>query len=195
MPRQNVDDIEELREKIRDGLIPYDSKEKIQLNMTPENLEKIIFITGEYGERTFAFDFELIKKLDLTGVSFKNVMVKNTNFRDSKGVKFNPQEVFHKSLYNCVLGDAELTGPLDDAFVEKANFRGCKGAVIDPQKISGKCMRNAKLADVQIIGSFDGVDITGVDFTDAEIVESSEEIDTCTTFPKLDKKTKIKTLI
>lgn len=94
---------------MRLGLAQYDGIDKIRLDMSHVMLEKLIFLQEEEGRKTFAFDFNLIKKIDLSGVSFDDVSVEYVDFTGSKGeTAINPQTVFLGSLVGTTLSDVKL---------------------------------------------------------------------------------------
>lgn len=157
-----------LRQELEKGLKRYKETEKIKFNMSHNMLERLIFL-NEGKRKVIAFDFELIKKLDLSNVSFDNVDVKGRDFTGSKGVKINPQTVYNKSLYQTKLTNVELDGSFNGVHVEFADFTGSKGAIIDPQTVYDKSLFSTKLKDVKINGIFEGVNVYKADFTGAII--------------------------
>lgn len=68
----------------------------------------------------------LLCKLDLTGVSWDNVDVRNVDFRNCQGIMLDPQKVYNKDLSN-VLAD-ENTSIIDDfneVILMNANINNC----------------------------------------------------------------------
>lgn len=160
--------IEQLREELKENLQKNYKKLKnkhIKLNIQPELLEKLIFKSAGYRCKKLAISIELLKMLDLTGVSWDCVDIQEIDFSNTKGVKINPQEVFLKSLSNTKLCDVKIIGKFDYVYISGTDFTGSKGAKIDPQKVFFRNLQGTKLCDAKIIGKFDAVDISGTDFT------------------------------
>lgn len=158
--------IQDLRNNLIKKLTHYSGKEKIKLDIPDNVLDQILF-DGPRRNKQIAFDFELMKKLDLSNVSFDNLFCieEGLNFTGSKGAKINPQIIFYDYLKNSILCDVEFTGSFDGVDVSGANFTGSKGAKINPQTIENKSLENTVLCDVEFNGPFDSVNICGADFT------------------------------
>jgi uncharacterized protein YjbI with pentapeptide repeats len=193
--------LEELRKELIRKLEEYTDNKKIKLNIESKEIEELIFIKhSEYIAE--AFDFELIKKLDLTGVSFEQVCIEDVDFTGSYGVQINPQTVYNKNCRDTKFCDVEIVGSFDGVCIIDANFKGSKGAQINPQRILNKNCSRVVFRDAKIIGSFDDVSIIGADFTgsygakinpqtiynrncmfvnfcDVELIEPLDDVDIC----------------
>ncbi len=152
----------EIREELVKILEHYNSKEHLLYDIDYEIYRKILL---NKEDNSFAIDFNLVKKLDLSNFSFDNVNIRFLNFKGSKGVKINPQKVYNKDLSYCILEGAEVEGSFDDALIYYTNFKGTNGIEINPQKVRGKNLAGAVLTDTTITGSFDGTYIRGTEFT------------------------------
>lgn len=131
-------------------------------------MECLIFnIENEYGARRkkFIFDFNLIKKLDLSGVSFADVWVGGFDFRKSKGVKINPQTIFGKDFSSVIAEGVEFVGPFDEVEIIGTDFSGSKGAKINPFRLKYSSLNSVKAKDVEFIGSFKSVATIRIDFS------------------------------
>jgi len=147
----NEIELQKLREELRLGLRKYNGIDKIRFDMSHEMLEKLIFLQDEEGRKTFAFDFNLIKKIDLGGVSFDDASVEYVDFTGSKGAVINPQTVYGKSLLGAKLADAEIKGTFDGVNIRGADFTGSKGeAVINPQTVFLGSLVGTTLSDVKL---------------------------------------------
>lgn len=141
--------VEKLRNELAKELYNYYGTEKIKFDLTKEELEDIIFEYENPKKKKMAFNFTLIKKIDLSGVDFTNVDISGLNFNGSKGVQINPQTVYNKDLSDVTATDVEFIGSFDDVLIVKSDFTGSKGARIDDdtaKKITGSC----NLTDVEI---------------------------------------------
>ncbi len=155
-----------LRQTLREKLKQVE-KGPLKLEIEPDILDKIIFERSEgyYSgydfieqiRKTFAIHFSLIKKLDLTGISFENVDVSNCNFANSFGVTIDPQKVYRKDLSETKLKDVTLDGSFDGCIVRATDFSGSKNAIIYPELVLQGDIRgtNFKDAEVRVINSFD----------------------------------------
>ena len=157
-----------LRQELEKGLKRYKETEKIKFNMSHNMLERLIFL-NEGKRKVIAFDFELIKKLDLSNVSFDNVAIIDADFTGSTGAIIDPQTIYDKSFEETKLTDVEINGSFVGVNVYGTDFTGSKGAKIDPQTVRDKLFYGTKLTDVKINGSFEGVNVYKADFTGAII--------------------------
>ena len=114
--------ISDLREELRKNLEEYKSTDHYYLDIDKEIYRDILLNKDDY---SFAIDFNLVKKLDLSNFSFDNVNVKGLNFKGSKGVIINPQKIFEKDLSFCNLEDVTINGSFNDVLVYYTNFKGC----------------------------------------------------------------------
>lgn len=156
--------IGKIRNELEQELKQYDIEQgHIQLNIPSKVLEKIIFkhnYTCDCLE--FAFDFEQIKKLDLSSVSFDGVKVFNKDFSNSKGVKINPQTVHEKNIMNTILKDVEIVGSFDDVKIKGASFKGSVGAIVDLCCIYENDARNVDFCDAYVVNyRYRGAKTTG----------------------------------
>lgn len=112
--------IRNVRSYLERSLFEYDKEDKIVLNVSKKLLNRLLF-----EDNKIAFDFEQIKKLNLSDACFDGKCVMGLDFTGSKGARINPQKVMNKSLYKTTLTDAQIIGSLDGVDVEKTNFDGC----------------------------------------------------------------------
>lgn len=168
----NKQNTEKLRKELITLLEQYNGTEKVKLNISKGLLDALLF-EQEYiiknDSNTFVkkimISFELVKKLDLSNVSFDYVDISGKDFTGSKGAIINPQTIYKKDLSNTILTDTQIIGDFTEARLHKTNFTGSKGAKIDPHKIYIGNLSNAKLADTEIIGPLYNTIIVGTDFT------------------------------
>src|SRR5574344_2695634 len=134
----NDKNIEELREKLICELTAYKGTEKIKLNIKKEILDKILFqMINPKGikHKEFAFDFKLMKKLDLSKVSFDNVNIIAENFTGSYGVKINPQTIYRRNMVEATLAGVTFIGSFDKVAINGADCTRSKNAFVDPESI------------------------------------------------------------
>lgn len=159
-----------IRKLLIDELKDYNGK-PIRINLSNvsgvNGLESIIFKEhldndGKY-VKVIALDKEILKKIDLSNVSFKDVSVAGYSFAGLTGVKINPQEVYGKNLSGCCFDGVVFTGGFDGCVISHANFKGSKGAYINPK---GKDLTGCILSDV----TFTSYPITDaiIDYADFE---------------------------
>lgn len=178
-------EIRKIREILKEKLEKYYGKEHIKLDIEPKDLEKIIFkpklnslvylqnlAVGNSREDskelatyyTFAIDLDLLKKLDLTGVSFFQVDVRGENFAGSKGINLSPQFVYLQDFSHTTLTDVKILATFHDCKIVGTNFTGSKGAIIEPQKVHKKNLSYAILKNVEIKGYIDDCIVEGTVF-------------------------------
>ena len=150
---------------------------KKQLKLKKSVLEKLIFDNKlcyckiqDYNNiiktcKVFSVDKSILKKLDLSEVSFDDFLAENVDFSGLYGVKLNPQKVYSKSLCCSVLDGVEITGSFDDVNVERTNFKGILGNnKINPQTLNSKSLYGTNLSGIEIIGSYNNVNVERTNF-------------------------------
>ncbi|MBP3766118.1 MAG: pentapeptide repeat-containing protein [Bacilli bacterium] len=150
----------ELRTALKEELESYMGKDHIKLSVDDKLLKRILI-----ENKKFAIDFELVKKLDLTGFKFFNIDISGLDFTGSKGVRINPQKILNKDMHLCKLNSVTIKGSLDDVLIIGTDFTGSNGARINPEKVAFKNMSCAKLNDAKIISDVKNVYIAGTDFS------------------------------
>ena len=166
-------DLTKLLEKFEKNKV-NNEETHIKLDIAPKLLEKIIFENIADDTKDFAIPMELLKNLDLTGISFEDVDIRMVDFTGSKGAVINPQEVYYKNMSGAKLSGVELVGSFEGVNIVNTDFTGSTGAVINPQEVYDKDMNGAKLNGVTIIGSFKDVDYKDADFTGTIFDESKK---------------------
>ena len=99
--------IEKYRRELTEKLAEYKGDEPIRLNWPVEFLNKVLFM--RYGNlKIFAIPFKLVKKLDLSNVDFSGMDISGMNFKNTYGVKINPQKLAGEMLEDedalCFIG-------------------------------------------------------------------------------------------
>lgn len=144
-------------------LSSYEGEEKVKLiGITPKNLERVIFPEESelhpdkyYSNKRILLcrdDWELIKKLDLSDITFRNVDIDGLDFTGSYGVKINPQIVFDKSCRLTKFKDVEFVGSFDDVDIYGADFTGSKEAFISISKV--RDCRDTNFNDAFVVGLY-----------------------------------------
>lgn len=115
--------------------------------------------------KVFSVNKEILKKLDLSIVSFDDFLVENIDFSGLYGVKINPQTVYAKSLCCSILDGVEIIGSYENVNVERTNFKGILGNnKLNPQKVNAKSLYGTNLYGIEITGSYDNVDVERANF-------------------------------
>ncbi len=101
--KYTTEDIEKYRNDLIEILRKYHKKKHLVLDIPDDFFNEVLF--RYYGNnKLFAIPFELAKKLDLSKADFKDVYIVGMNFKDSYGVRINPQEIAGETLeYDDVL--------------------------------------------------------------------------------------------
>ena len=201
-------DILEAREHLRKFLKRYEGKEYIKLDIDPSELHQILFEKKiDYNELAFALvsgndmkkakrsatyyelamELELVKKLDLSEVSFNKVNIAGLDLSGSKGISIKPRSVYKRNLSYTKLTDTEIIGSLDDCRIVGAIFEGSKGATINPQEVHSRDLSNAVLIDVTFTGYLNDCNIHGTVFSDDINVASLYNRKKSDLIKKLDK--------
>jgi len=85
----------------------------------------MLFIPNEDGTKSINNDIFYIlreNKIDMDGVSFKNVHIKKHQFNGFKNVEINIDEIPNKDLSETILEGVKLIGSLDGANVKQTSF-------------------------------------------------------------------------
>lgn len=157
--------MEQVRDELSNMLKNYNGQEKIKLNVQRDYLEKILFVERS-GKRILMMPIELLKKIDLHGVSFDYVEIGGMDFTGLEGVTINPQTIpmgiyqennsLHSvkkffarkkwngdcivkhDLSNCNFNGVTFTGSFDDSLIINSSFKGSVNAIINPQTLKAK---------------------------------------------------------
>ncbi len=165
--------IQLLRERIINELSQLENGMHIKLDYDPLILDMLLFenlikshsfIRGEREYkvigRTFAFNKDILKKIDFSNVIFDNFNAEGYDFSGLFNVKIDPQKLYNKSLSHAILDGVTFIGSFNDVIIDHANFKGSKGAYINPNSlgIAPYCSQ-----DVFLKGCiFDGVTFTDI---------------------------------
>lgn len=147
--------IEKLREELIKELTNYEGEEKLKLNISKNLLNSLVFTTyNDY--KVLAIPFELLKKLDLSKLSFNKVRIVGLDFTGTYGVKINPQQVWNKDFYNVKLNGVELVGSFYGTKLKFTDFTGSKGALISSETLLDNIQYNVILCDAEVLDNVDG---------------------------------------
>ncbi len=149
-----------IRKTLTDELENYTGKDYIKLEIDEFRLKQILVENG-----SFAIDFNLVKKLDLSNFNFSKVDISTLDFTNSNVSTIDPQKVLNRDLHLCKLNGVELTGTFDDVLIVGTDFTGSKGARINPEKVAYRNLSCAKLTDAKLTKDVKSVYIAGTDFS------------------------------
>lgn len=124
--------IKETLEDLSIGKINYNDIKRLELNILPTDLERVIFDKTKDRERRdlkfFVFDPVLVpylmRLIDFADVSFNDVDIRCIDFTGSKGVEIDPETVYDRSLWGAKLNGVKIVGALDGVYIEEADFTG-----------------------------------------------------------------------
>lgn len=165
--------INSIRQLIIEELRDYEGK-PIKLNLDGisglDGLESLIFreyVNEGKSLRIIAFSNDILRKIDLSSVSFDGVSVAKYDFTGLTGVKINPETVYEKDLSHCKFDGVEFIGNFDNCTIYGSDFTGSKGAVIDPYR---KKMNDCKFSGVTFLDNWIDTDVSGCDFTGSNVL-------------------------
>lgn len=165
------DSIIKLRTKLEELLKNYNGEEKIKITYDLDVIREIIFKSNCYRESSenliyngfsidyidkcynFAFDIELMKKIDFTGISFAKFMANNIDFTGFYGVALNSETLYKQEIICCKLNGVKIIGSLDRCKCSNADFTGSIGGVMSKTHYD-ELKENNNLTDVQIIDEY-----------------------------------------
>ena len=169
--------IREMRLKIKEMVENSIDNRKINLYLPVSLLEEIIF--DKMGKkRILVFPLDILKRIDLHGVSFDYVEISGMDFSELEGIYINPQTIpsqiyqdgnslydirkifntrkiqcdclVNHDLSNCNFKGVTFTGSFDNCLIINSNFSGSFGVEIDPQKLKTALnIRNAGFINKQ----------------------------------------------
>lgn len=164
------DNIRKLRDKLEELLKNYHGEEKIKITYDLDAIHEIIFngvVDWEYFNKhkmllesldmldkivyyNFAFNIELMKKLDFTGISFDTFRANNIDFTGFDGVSLNPETLYKQEIICSKLNGVKIIGSLEECTCYHADFTGSTGGIMSKTKYL-KLKDNNNLTDVQIV--------------------------------------------
>lgn len=166
--------IDELRSTLIENLKNYDGEEKIKITYDLDTIREIIFRRYFYKKVSqnllfdgysldyideyyvFAYESELMKKIDFTGISFDKFMANNIDFTGFYGVALNPETLYKQEIIDCKLNGVKIIGSLDRCKCANADFTGSIGGVMSKTHYD-ELKENNNLTDVQIIDEYGDV--------------------------------------
>lgn len=178
--------INSIRQLLIEELKDYEGEPiKLDLNEISgiDGLESLIFKdyvdSNKKNVKIIAFSYDVLRKLDLSNVSFDGVAIDNYDFTGLTGVKINPEKVWEKDLINCIFNGVEFIGGFKGCRISRCDFTGSKGAVIDPYM---RVMSDCKFSGVRFLDNWVGTDVSRCDFTGSTtLMTAPRDIDmTCT---------------
>lgn len=132
--------IDGVREKLIQAIIGQDEVVKLD-GLTTGELDEVIFdhIEDKNGDKkkVFALPLIVLKKIDMSNVSFENFEAKEIDFSDFTGVKINPSKLYKKRCVSVNFDGVTFLDEFSDKYIEDCNFKGSKNAVIDANVIFG----------------------------------------------------------
>lgn len=112
-----------IRKGFKQELENYEGEAK-RLNVQSELAEEILFKVDEDGIKTFAFPFELMKKVDFEGISFDGFLACGFDFTGFKGISLDPQKVYDKDLSYANLNGVTIINTFDDVKLDGVQSEG-----------------------------------------------------------------------
>ena len=125
--------INSIRQLLIEELKDYEGEPiKLDLNGISgiDGLESLIFKdyvdSNKKNVKIIAFSYDVLRKLDLSNVSFDGVAIDNYDFTGLTGVKINPEKVQGKDLVNCIFNGVEFIGGFKECRISRCDFTGSK---------------------------------------------------------------------
>ena len=117
------DVIKHIRKGLVEELTTIEGKPR-KMKLRSELAEEILFDTDEVGMKTFALPMDLMKKIDFSGISFKDFFAVGFDFTEFKGVTIDPQTVFGKDLSFATLNGVTIVNTFDNVTLDGTDFDG-----------------------------------------------------------------------
>lgn len=167
------------RTAIWHALRNIDIEKPIQLPYPQEELHELFFDQKKDSEGNIYYSLndiiqKVLSKIDCSNISFDNVKMFGLNLSNAYNIRFNPQNIYNRSLNNTVLGpNIEIIGNENanqrDLFegvdVSGTKFNYCKNVRINPQTVKDKDFSHTSLEGIDFTGfSFDEVYLWCTDF-------------------------------
>ena len=165
------DSMLKLRTKLEELLKNYNGEEKIKITYDLDAIREIIFERYFYKKvaqnllydgysldyldeyYVFAYESELMKKIDFTGISFDKFMANNIDFTGFYGVELNPETLYEQEIIYCKLNGVKIIGSLDRCKCSNSDFTGSIGGIMSKTHYD-ELKENNNLTDVQIIDKY-----------------------------------------
>lgn len=106
---------------------------------TTEELDEILFDYEEEEriKKRFALPPEVLRKIDMSNVSFDNFCAYHVNFSGMTGVRIDPNKLYKKSCWGTVFEGVTFLNKFTAGHIEECNFTGSHNAVIGGNSIIG----------------------------------------------------------
>ena len=164
----NMNFISKLKRTLKELFSLYIRTEKeLDINF----IRQILFLENSDGTKSINVPiFSVLKdnKIDMQGISFDGVHIKNHSFEGLQNVVINIDKVPEKDISKVKFDGVTIIGSLKDANVEGTNFKGYIGSLkLNPIEIKNKSLKYTVLEGIEIIGEgdvFEGVCIEGANF-------------------------------
>ncbi len=158
----DIGNILKLRTKLEELLKNYNGEEKIKITYDLNEIREIFFkscfnhdcfpdYVDHYYE--FAFDIELMKKIDFTGISFDNFKAENIDFTDFHGVVLNPETLYKQKIIDCKLNGVKINGSLNNCDCSNTDFTGSIGGIMSKNQYS-QLKETNNLTDIQVVDGY-----------------------------------------
>ncbi len=123
-------------EKIRKYLLRRLSHFKgvIKLDdFTEQELDEILFnyrTIGKKEAKSFALPIEVLRKIDMSNVSFKDFYARGVDFSELTGVRIDPNQIYDRYYCDVNFSGVKFLDEVSSAFLEGCKFAGSENAVI-----------------------------------------------------------------
>lgn len=125
--------IDKVRKKLIQVIGEQESVVKLD-GFTTEELNGIIFDYTRFSDgsvkKEFALPLEVLKKIDMSNVSFDNFDAWNVDFSGFTGVRIAPHKLYEKKCFYTVFSGVTFLNEFLNCDIEGCNFSGSKNAVI-----------------------------------------------------------------
>ena len=129
--------IDKVRQKIIEAIGSYNGI--VRLDYPDFELDKILFnYSKDKTFKSFALPIEILRKIDMSNVSFDNFYADDVNFGPLTGVKIDPNKLYNKKALYLNFTGVTFLDKFRDCYVEGCRFGGSKNAVIGEGTELGK---------------------------------------------------------
>ncbi len=135
-------------------------------NFTTDELNEILFdylcFSRNIRGKEFALPVEILRKLDMSNVSFDDFNANKVDFSGMTGVRIDPNKLCGTNIRECNFSGVTFLDKFSMGHIDDCNFTGSKNAIILDTIDLG---RRNNFGDVTFEGTITNGDIVGSDFS------------------------------
>ncbi len=175
--------IKSVRTKLIDALAEQENVVKLE-GFTTEELDEFLFdyvdTHTSIKQKRFALPFDVLRKIDMSDVSFDDFDLKQIDFSKFTGVRIDPNKLYMKQCDDVNFFGVTFMDKFSDCYIASCDFKGSKNAVIDTARLGGyNSFCDVTFESPITNGSIGYSDFTGSKGAIVDVDKVDKQIDHC----------------